>query len=370
MGRLLDGKWITTDLGPDAQGRFVRRATQFRNTWEEMEEEDVSVSGGGGSVEDAFLVNNNKKKRYILLIGSPCGWSHRVLLVRALMGLEDFLPVIFTDAYMGEDGWTFYGRNNNSSSEGSNTEEEKKKGGIMAKELYMDPVGAGYSDPSQIIVQKMYEAYVLAKNDYTGRCSVPVLWDRQAGTIVNNESSDLITMLSSEIIKPVASHPVDLVPTKLKDSIEAMKDANYKPINNGVYRCGFAGNQEAYTEAATELFKRLDELEELLGRQRYLCSNNQVTMADICLFPTLYRFDAVYYTHFKTNRRHIYEYKNLWGWLRELYQMPGVAQTCKMKECCEHYYTSHESIHPRRYVPLGPDLDFDEAHGRDTVTYS
>ena len=346
MGRLLDGQWITADLGADAQGRFVRRATHFRGQLE---------------AKGLFPVDDIGKNRYLLLIGSPCGWSHRVLLVRALMGLDDCLPVIYTDAYMGQDGWTFYGHNSDN--------EEDKKGGIMASELYSDPVGAGYTDPSQIVVQKIFEAYVAAKSDYTGRCSVPVLWDRLKGTIINNESSDLITMLSSENAKSGAAHPVDLVPEDLKASIEAMKDANYMPINNGVYRCGFAETQEAYMEAATGLFKRLDELEEILGRRRYLCSDEQVTMADLCLFPTLYRFDNVYYTHFKCSNKHIYEYPNLWGWCREIYQMPGVVKTCKMDECRKHYFTSHESIHPRRYIPLGPDLDFDEPHGRDAVVY-
>lgn len=192
----LDGKWITADLGPDAQGRFVRRATQFRGQLE---------------ANGPYPVADIGKDRYLLLIGSPCGWSHCVILVRALMGLEDCLPVIFTDAFMGEGGWTFYGHNSDN--------EEEKKGGIMASELYLDPVGAGYTDPTQIVAQKMYEAYVLAKSDYTGRCSVPVLWERQTGTIVNNESSDLIAMLSSENVKSAAAHPVNLVPDDLKASI-------------------------------------------------------------------------------------------------------------------------------------------------------
>lgn len=342
MGRLLDGVWTTQDLGADAQGRYVRRATQFRHKFDPKEFPSVPEA---------------TPQRYLLLVGSPCGWSHRVLLVRALMGLEESIPVIYTDALMGEEGWTFYGHNHDGS-------EEEKTGGIQAKELYLDPASAGYSDPNEILVQKIHQVYVLAQKDYTGRASVPVLWDREKGTMVNNESSDLIHMLSAH-----DNDKIQLVPEELKESIEEMTQANYMPINNGVYRCGFAGNQQAYTEAATGLFERLDELEVLLGKQRYLCSSNQITMADLCLFPTIYRFDTIYYTHFKCNKQHIYEYPNLWGWTREIYQLPGVADTCKMKECCIHYYTSHESIHPRRYIPLGPTIDFEAPHNRDKVQY-
>jgi putative glutathione S-transferase len=347
MGRLLDGQWINQDLGTDAQGRYVRQETQFRRKFDDDECSAADIA----------------EQRYLLLVGSPCGWSHRVLLVRALMGFESSIPVVFTDAYMGEDGWTFFGHN-------SNEPKVETKGGITAQELYADPGIAGY-DPTQIVAQKLHQVYVLAKNDYTGRCLVPVLWDRRTGTVVNNESSDLIMMLAQQAPKESSSSStpitIDLMPVGSTKSIREMMDANYMPINNGVYRCGFASAQEAYTEAATTLFQRLDELEQLLARQRYLCSNEKVTMADICLFPTLYRFDMVYYTHFKCNRKHIYEYPNLWGWTREIYQLPGVAATCKMEECCIHYYTSHETIHPRRYIPLGPIIDFDEPHGRDKM---
>jgi len=354
MGRLLEGKWITTDLGQDAQGRYVRRATQFKQKFE----------------DDTFPAADVRHQRYLLVVGSPCGWSHRVLLVRALMGLEAIIPVIFTDAFMGHDGWTFHQHNSSKSvSNGNgngNDDTIIEQGGITAEELFLDPVAAGY-EPKKIVIQMLRELYVLGKSDYTGRVSVPLLWDRKTGTIVNNESSDMIDMFANDLTSFATKHEVDLLPDALTALIEAMKTANYMPINNGVYRAGFAGSQEAYTEAAATLFEHLDELEVLLGRQRYLCSNDQVTMADICLFPTLYRFDMVYYTHFKCNKKHIYEYPNLWAWTREMYQMPGVSDTCKMKECCMHYYTSHESIHPRRYIPLGPDLNFDEPHGRNTI---
>lgn len=346
MGRLLEGKWITEDLGTDAKGRYVRRATQFRD----KEIDAMSASTVNGDCN---------QQKYKLIVGSPCGWSHRVLLVRALKRLETALPVIYTDPFMGNDGWTFYEHNKTGG-----------KGGITAGELFWDCAAAGHEDPDKIIVEKIHQLYVLAKADYTGRASVPVLWDCQKGTIVNNESSDLIYILSEQNVEPHGGQDsIELVPPDLKGPIEAMIKANYMPINNGVYRCGFASSQEAYTEAATELFKRLDELEDLLGKQRFLCGPSQVTLADLCLFPTIFRFDAVYYTHFKCNKRHIYEYPNIWGWTREIYQLKGVAETCDLKKCCIHYYTSHESIHPRRYIPLGPDLDFDEPHGRGDVHY-
>jgi putative glutathione S-transferase len=324
MGRLLDGKWISQDLGSDAQGRYVRRATQFRTT-------DVS------SPDEA------DDGRYVLILSWACGWSHRVMLVRAFLGLEEVIPVIICDPFMGEEGWTI----------------EK---GVSREQLFQDPAKQSGDD-----LTRMYQIYVLAKQDYTGRASVPVLWDTKEGTIVNNESSDIVGILLDRFAplgKANTSNSCNLLPSGRKDAIQEMIQANYGPINNGVYRCGFASSQSAYEEAAKALFGRLDELDELLGKQRYLLGE-QLTLADFCLFPTLIRFDHVYHTHFKCNRKHIYEYPNLWGWTREIYQLPGVKATCQFDDIREHYYTSHESIHPRRYIPLGPIIDFDSPHGRD-----
>jgi putative glutathione S-transferase len=326
MGRLIDGQWVTEDLGTNAQGKYVRRATQFRN---KIPSEEFPVQAG----------------RYRLFVGLACGWSHRVLLLRAMKGLEEVIPITVTDAHMGENGWTFGDE------------------GISGTVLYSNPT----DQQKEIRIKAMHELYVLAKPDYTGRASVPVLWDTTTGTIVNNESSDIVPILAKEF-DSLATRTSTLTPEGMEESIPEMIQTNYGPINNGVYKCGFASSQEAYTEAAVALFGRLDELEELLGRQRYLIGD-QLTLADLCLFPTLYRFDEVYYTHFKCNRKHLYEYKNLWGWAREIYQTAGVKDTCNMKQIKEHYYTSHESIHPRRYIPLGPDVDFDEPHGRDTKDY-
>lgn len=326
MGRLLDGKWITQDLGGDAKGRYVRRATQFRNV-------DIPAEVG----------------RYLLIVGAPCGWSHRTLLVRAIQGLEEAVPVIFTEAFMGENGWTF-------------------KEPIDGTTLFQNPTEE--QKEGKVQIKALHELYVSAQADYTGRASVPVLWDTYDGKIVNNESSDIVKIFLNQFESLAKTPNAHILPAEKETSIQEMIQANYGPINNGVYRCGFANSQEAYQEAAETLFARLDEIEDLLSRQRYLIGTDHITLADLCLFPTLYRFDSVYYTHFKCSKKHIYEYPNLWGYLRELYQQPGVGETCRMDEIREHYFTSHESIHPRRYIPLCPDLNFDEPHGRDAKEYS
>jgi len=311
MGRLLDGKWVTKDMGPDEKGRYVRRATQFRD-W-------IKADGSTPYLPVAG--------RYVLYASYPCGWTHRALLARALKKLEDVIPVIYAVPFMGEQGWGF---------EGADTEN-----------------GAEW----------LWEVYLKARPGYTGRASVPALWDTETKTIVSNESSEIAKMFDREF-DALSDTSVRLYPEALEDEIEAMVAANYGPVNNGVYRCGFAGSQEAHTEAATELFARFDELEAHLDGQRYLVGNTP-TAADFCLFPTLYRFDTVYYTHFKCNKRHLWDYPNLWAFTRDVYALPGVKETCDLAQAAEHYYTSHESVHPRRYIPLGPDIDWDEPHGRD-----
>jgi glutathionyl-hydroquinone reductase len=320
MGRLLEGQWITQDLGSDAQGRYVRRATQFR---------EISLP-----VE---------KGRYLLVVSYACGWSHRTLLVRALMGLQDIVPLVVCEPFMGNDGWTL---------------------DVSGEVLF--PHDKSKKD---IHVSKLYELYILAKSDYTGRASVPVFWDTQRGTIVNNESGDINEIFINLFVSLAKTPQPHLLPFNQESPIQAMIQANYDPVNNGVYKCGFASNQQAHEEAVINLFDRLDQLETLLEHQRYLMGNDYISLADVCLFPTLYRFDQVYYTHFKCNKKHVYEYPNLWGWLKEFHQLPGVKETCQMDHIKKHYFTSHESIHPRRYVPFGPKLDFDAAHNRDTKEY-
>jgi len=302
MGRLIQGEWSTHDLGADEKGNFVRRAARFR-----------SVLGSDKHPAEAG--------RYRLFVAHACGWSHRTLINRALQGLEDAIGVTYVQPFMGEQGWML------------------EDGTPLWKAVYLK-----------------------AQADYTGRASVPVLWDDVAQTIVCNESKDVVTSFDGPMAD-LAKHPSPWFPEDRRDEIQSMIDTNYGPINDGVYRCGFAASQEAHEEAAWALFGRLDEVEKLLGEQRYLLGD-EISAADWYLFPTLYRFDAVYYVHFKCNLRRISEYPNLWAYTRELYQWPGVRETCRMDEIKEHYYTSHESVHPRRYIPIGPILDFDEPHGR------
>ena len=211
----------------------------------------------------------------------------------------------------------------------------------------------------------LYQIYQRAKPDYTGRVTVPVLWDKELGTIVSNESSEIIRMLNSEF-GAIGDASLDLYPAELRDEIDAMNDFVYPRINNGVYRCGFATTQEAYEEAFGELFSALDELEERLSPQRYL-AGDRITEADWRLFTTLVRFDPVYVGHFKCNLRRIADYPNLSGYLRDLYQVPGISETVNMMHIKHHYYGSHATINPTGVVPAGPELDLDRPHGRDAL---
>lgn len=312
MGRVIDGEWVTHDLGADEKGRFIRRAAKFRDR--------VRADGSGPFPAQAG--------RYHLYVAHACGWSHRTTLFHALKGLDDAVPVHHVEPFMGEEGWTF----------------------------------AGDGDPLYG-KRRLHELYTLAQADYTGRASVPVLWDAETRRVVSNESRDIIEMFDREF-DAFARHPDrTYFPADALECIDAMIRANYQPVNNGVYRAGFAASQEAHEEAARDIFARLDELEQHLASHRYLMGD-AITAADWCLWHTLYRFDTVYYTHFKANLRHLWEYPNLWGYTLELYQHPGVAQTCDMEATKAHYFTSHESIHPRRYVPIGPEIDWEAPHGR------
>ncbi len=309
MGLLIDGKWSTQWYEPDERGRFIRAETQFRDR--------VSTQEGAKFAPEAG--------RYHLYVSYACPWAHRTLIVRSLKGLEDVIGLSVVDFLMTDEGWHF----------------SEEPGAIP------DPhVGAQYAR----------DIYVAAKSDYTGRVTVPILWDTQTQTIVNNESREIIRMMGTGFT-PLAKNDVDFCPAELRETIDATIDAIYNPINNGVYRSGFSTHQSAYEQAVGELFEALDYWEEVLGKQRYLCGD-QITEADWCMFTTLIRFDMVYYGHFKCNVRHIYEYKNLWEYLKELYQVPGVAQTCNFDHIKGHYYRSHPSVNPTRIVPKGPRLDF------------
>lgn len=319
MGLLIEGQWYNKWYDTESTGgHFVRESSQFRD-W-------ISADGHTG-----FLAEPN---RYHLYVSLACPWAHRTLIFRRLKGLENIISISVVHPYMGENGWSF---------------EE------------------GESCVADNINHKRYlhEIYTLAKPDYTGRVTVPTLWDRQKQTIVSNESADIIRMLNSEF-NAFTDVQTDFYPADLHEAIHEINNTVYHNVNNGVYRCGFATTQQAYEEAFEQLFNTLDELENRLSRQRYLVGD-RLTEADWRLFTTLIRFDAVYVGHFKCNRHRIDDYPNLSNYLRELYQYPGVEPTVNMHHIKRHYYESHHGINPTGIVPLGPALDFDAPHDRQRL---
>ena len=314
-GMLVEGQWKTQKQFQNEEGRFVRTTTNFRDR--------VTADGSSGFAAEAG--------RYHLYVAWACPWAHRTAIVRKLKGLEDVISLSSVDPFMGDDGWMFSAD-------------------------YPDKLnGAEY----------LRDIYTRAAPDYTGRVTTPVLWDKEQGVIVNNESRDLIRMLDTEF-EALSTTNLDLYPDDRRDEIDATIDAIYEPVNNGVYKSGFASKQPVYEEAVTELFDALDGWEDVLATRRYLCGG-QLTEADICLFTTLVRFDAVYHGHFKCNIRRIVDYPNLWGYLRDVYQYPGVAGTVYLDDTKRHYYTSHESVNPTRVVPVGPAIDFTTPHGRESL---
>ncbi|MEZ4300488.1 MAG: glutathione S-transferase family protein [Polyangiaceae bacterium] len=318
MGRLIEGKWSTEWYTPDARGRFVRGETQFRDR--------VTADGSSGFPAEAG--------RYHLYVSLACPWAHRTLIVRKLRKLEDAISISVVNPFMGDDGWTF----------------EDAPGTIA------DTVNGK---------RFLREVYVAARADYTGRVTVPVLWDKQKATIVNNESREIIRMLDMEF-GALSAGTASLYPEPLRPEIDETISAIYTPVNNGVYRSGFATSQEAYEEAVVELFAALDHWDAHLAKRRYLCGDT-LTLADICLFTTLLRFDPVYHGHFKCNLRRLADYPHLWPFVRDVYQTPGVAETCNLDHIKQHYYRSHGMINPTRIVPRGPLLDHMEPHGRERV---
>ncbi|MDJ0845160.1 glutathione S-transferase family protein [Crocosphaera sp.] len=316
MGLLIDGVWH--DQWYDTKstgGRFVRQQSQFRH-W-------ITQDGEGGFKAEA--------NRYHLYVSYACPWAHRTLIFRAIKGLEDMISVSVVHWFMGEYGWTF-----------------EPAEGVIA-----DPIHQA---------KYLYEVYTKADEKYTGRVTVPILWDKKTNTIVNNESSEIIRMLNSAF-DHLGAKPGDYYPEALRDEIEQVNDRIYKTVNNGVYKAGFATTQEAYEEGFNPLFETLDWLEERLSHSRYLMGE-QLTEADWRLFTTLVRFDAVYVGHFKCNKKRIVDYPNLWGYVRELYQFPKVAETVNFKHIKGHYYQSHKTINPTGVVPVGPDIDFNHPHKR------
>ncbi len=319
LGLLVNGKWTSDREQEDKDGRFLRPSTTFRH-W-------ISSNGTGDYTAE--------RDRYHLYVSLACPWAHRTLIVRSLKGLTDSISVSVVNPYMGDEGWSFED----------------------APDVVPDPIhNAKY----------LRDIYTAAEDTFTGRVTVPILWDKKTGTIVNNESREIIRMLDTKF-EGIANPDVDLCPHRLRDKIDETIDAIYDPINNGVYRAGFAITQTAYEEAVIELFNTLDRWESVLESQRYLCGN-VLTEADICMFTTLIRFDPVYYVHFKCNLHHIFQYPNLWGYLRDIYQTPGVAETCNFDHIKQHYYRSHPKVNPFGVVPVGPKLDLNGAHGRDRFT--
>ncbi|QCN96820.1 glutathione S-transferase family protein (plasmid) [Azospirillum argentinense] len=314
MGLLIDGRWH--DQWYDTKnsgGAFVRPETQFRS-W-------VRADGSTPFQPEAG--------RYHLFVSLACPWAHRTLILRKLKGLEDAIGVTVVDPLMREDGWTF---------------------------PEPDPITGS---------TRLHEVYTKADPTYSGRVTVPVLWDRKTGTIVSNESAEIVRMLNREF-DAFGDASLDFYPTELAEEIDRLNAFVYDRVNNGVYKAGFATSQEKYEQAFDALFAALDELDERLGGQRYLLGNRQ-TEADWRLFTTLVRFDAVYVGHFKCNLRRIADYPNLSGYLRDLYQVPGVAETVDFHHIKRHYYASHTMINPTGIVPKGPALDLDAPHGRDAV---
>jgi putative glutathione S-transferase len=315
LGMLVKGEWLTEREQEDEEGRFLRPSTTFR-AWIKADGSTPFMPG---------------VERYHLYISWACPWAHRTAIARSIKGLEEAIGLSVVHPEMGEEGWSFF--------DFPGTRPDSVNNATYLREIYLK------ADPA-----------------FTGRVTVPVLWDTQTQTIVNNESREILRMLDHEF-NGIAQKSVDLCPEELRTQVEQVMDDIYEPINNGVYRAGFATQQRAYEEAVTDLFAALDRWEKVLSMQRYLCGD-RLTEADICMFTTLLRFDAVYYSHFKCNLRRIIDYPNLWNYLKDVYQYPGVQETCHLNHIKQHYYRSHPKVNPTRIVPVGPVLDFTAPHDR------
>jgi len=323
MGLLIEGEW--RDQWYDtksAGGRFRRKKSSFRN-W-------ITADGGPGPSGDGGF--KAEPGRYHLYVSLACPWAHRTLIFRKLKGLENAISVDVVHYHMGEHGWVF-----DSSVDGATADTVNGK-------------------------NRFYEIYTRANPAYSGRATVPVLWDKHLGTIVSNESSEIIRMLNSAFDNAGAKKG-DYYPQELRSEIDAINKTVYRCVNNGVYKAGFATSQEAYEEAFTALFGALDMLDDRLSKQRYL-AGNRLTEADWRLFTTLVRFDPVYVGHFKCNRQRIADYPSLSNYLRDLYQVPGIAETVNLTHIKRHYYGSHGTVNPTGIVPLGPEIDHLAPHDR------
>ncbi|AYE87451.1 glutathione S-transferase family protein [Sulfitobacter sp. D7] len=323
MGLLVDGKW--QDKWYDTKssgGKFERAAAKFRN-W-------VTADGSAGPSGDGGF--KAESGRYHLYVSYACPWAHRALIFRQLKGLEDHIGVSVVHPDMLGEGWTFDG----------------DFPGATGDTLF----GLPYAR----------DIYTRADPNFTGRVTVPILWDKERETIVSNESAEIIRMFNSAFDE-LTGNSDDYHPAALHDRIKEVNARVYDTLNNGVYKSGFATTQEAYDAAVHPLFDTLDWIEDILSQNRYL-AGDKMTEADWRLFTTLVRFDKVYHLHFKCNRKRIVDYQNIWAYTRELYQVPGVAETVNFDHIVRHYHYSHDTINPHRIIPINPVLDFDAPHGR------
>ncbi|QQO00995.1 MULTISPECIES: glutathione S-transferase family protein [unclassified Pseudomonas] len=321
MGLLVEGRWQDQWYESSKDGAFQREQAQRRN-WLTADGKPGPTGVGGFAAEAG---------RYHLYVSLACPWAHRTLILRKLKGLENLIDVSVVSWLMLENGWTF---DQNLGSTGDKLDH----------------------------FNFMHQRYTADTADYTGRVTVPVLWDKQQNRIVNNESAEIIRMFNGAF-DDLTGNDLDFYPAPLRGEIDALNERIYPAVNNGVYRAGFATSQQAYEEAFDDVFAELDRLEQLLGANRYLVGE-YLTEADIRLFTTLIRFDAVYHGHFKCNLRRIADYPNLSNWLREIYQWPGVAETVDFQHIKNHYYGSHKTINPTGIVPKGPTQDFTATHDR------
>lgn len=325
MGLLVDGQWL--DQWYDTRstgGRFVRKGSAFRN-WVTADGSPGPTGAGGFRAEPG---------RYHLYVSLACPWAHRTLIMRKLKRLEAMIGISVTHWRMLEHGWTF------------------------------EPGPGVVPDPLHH-ARYLHQVYTAASPDYTGRVTVPVLWDKATGTIVNNESSEIIRMMNSAF-DALGAAAGDYYPEDLRAEIDNLNARIYDSVNNGVYKAGFATTQSAYEEAVRPLFETLDFLDRHLASRRYLCGR-RLTETDLRLFTTLVRFDPVYVGHFKCNLRRMADYPNLSGYLRDVYQIPGIAETVNMVHIKGHYYESHKAINPTGVVPVGPAMDLDAPHGRERL---
>ncbi len=321
MGKLINGKWVSSEEQTriSERGDFVRGVTKFRS----------AIRADGSTPHPP------ERGRYHLLVAHNCPWAHRAIIVRNLKGLQDIISMTVAHYRRDDDGWWF-------------------------------PEGVDALQPTDGRLP-LHVFYAAASGEYTGSATVPVLWDRTLGTIVSNESAEIIEMLDGEL-GSVGANDLDLYPHSAREEIDAVNEWVYAKINNGVYKCGFARTQEAYDAAFVTLFEGLAEVEQRLGEHRFLVGD-QLTLADVRLFTTLIRFDAVYFGHFKCNDRRIVDYTSMSAYLRDLYQTPGVGETVEIELYKKGYYGRSPGINPRGIVPRGPRLDFDAPHARATRAY-